>query len=113
MEIDTDKIVTKILERILEDKDLINKDEHGTVLWPEEYKETDSKEQLSSRVESGYVEFEIYKGESIRKDGYFCGSCSYWEDLSSQKDGHLGWCKKFQFSDRDYGCCNGWEAIHD
>jgi hypothetical protein len=42
MEIDTDKIVTKILERILEDKDLINKDEHGTVLWPEEYKETDS-----------------------------------------------------------------------
>lgn len=62
----------------------------------------------------GYVEKDEYhKPGKIRSDGYFCGSCKAFQHKPHTIGGLVtssdGWCQKYKFADRDYGCCGGWE----
>jgi hypothetical protein len=95
------------MQKLASEKEAINEHE-GHVIFPDEYLYTDTPSQLKVRVESGYVEFPEYGKEvDKRADGYFCGSCEYFEKHGM----HKGWCKKLKINDRDFGCCNRWEHI--
>jgi hypothetical protein len=72
--------------------------------------------ELEEMQEYGYVELpQFAKPGEIRNDGYFCGSCTWWEHkpntMPENPDEHDGFCKRYDFRDRDFGCCNGWEPV--
>lgn len=77
------------------------------------YSDGRSREELRRMRDAGYVEDPEYMNPVyMRTDGYFCGSCGAYENTPGnmpQNPGpHDGYCHKFNFRDRDYGCCNGW-----
>lgn len=72
-----------------------------------------SPEEVHEMKEYGYVELASFKENFIRKNGYFCGSCKWFEhkpmSMKENKSMNDGVCKRYSFRDRDFGCCNGWE----
>jgi len=72
-----------------------------------------SQEDLGKMKEHGYVESDNFAEEAIRDDGYFCGSCKWFDRQPNSIEGrsttHDGFCRRYQFQDRDYGCCGGWQ----
>jgi hypothetical protein len=66
-------------------------------------------EEVSTMKQVGYGEdWAFAKQGKIRRDGYFCGSCSAFKALGQGMGGHEGACLKYNFRDRDFGCCAGW-----
>lgn len=72
-------------------------------------------DEIKEMKEYGYVELDAFKREDRRADGYFCGTCQYYQakpySFSQNATRNDGLCIKFQFRDRDYGCCAAWEPI--
>lgn len=64
-----------------------------------------SPEEVARMKEYGYGEDPEFARGYIREDGYFCGSCKAFKSVPGT---HEGVCLKFNFRDRDYGCCAGW-----
>jgi len=65
---------------------------------------------VQKMVAAGYVEMKAFKGKSSRV-GYWCQSCPRMKEDPNGPTGY--YCDKFQFPDREHGCCGGWEAMPD
>lgn len=72
-----------------------------------------NEREVNEMKEYGYVEREQYAKASLRNDGYFCGTCKWFErkphTMPVKPSFHDGYCMRFAFRDTDYGCCGGWE----
>lgn len=61
------------------------------------------REQYSGlMIDAGYVEFPGYPTEKA----YCCGNCPSMADDKASPTGYT--CRKFQFPDKPFGCCDGW-----
>ncbi len=80
-----------------------------------------SKDDVEKMKKLGYVELDRFGRlrekmredvAEVRTDGYFCGSCPAFQlkpnTMPKNPGPHDGFCQKFKFPDRDYGCCSGW-----
>jgi hypothetical protein len=65
---------------------------------------------LQKMISAGYVEMKAFQGKASRV-GYWCESCPWMKEDPQGLTGY--WCAKFQFPDREYGCCGGWEPMPD
>lgn len=73
-----------------------------------------TEDEVEEMREYGYVELaEFARPGTTRTDGYFCGRCRVWEarpnTMPVNPGEHDGFCRKYGFKDRDFGCCSGWE----
>lgn len=75
--------------------------------------------EIKEMKEYGYVEVADFQPSVVAGNtlvetplGYFCGSCGAFESRPHTMPQAPcltdGFCRKFSFRDRAYGCCDGW-----
>ncbi len=68
--------------------------------------------EVKEMAEYHYDELPVFVGNATVDGGRNCGNCGAFESRPdtmpvnpSESD---GFCHKYNFKDRDYGCCDGW-----
>jgi len=71
--------------------------------------------EVNTAKSKGYMELPRFRGagDKCRTDGYFCGACKALKKaeftMTEHPSTHDGYCDKYNFRVRDYGCCGGYE----
>ena len=69
--------------------------------------------EIHEMREYGYVEVKAFAQDSEDGKGYYCKTCKWFaphpNTMPENPSKHDGFCQKFDFRDRAFGCCSGWE----
>jgi hypothetical protein len=71
-----------------------------------------SEHEVKEMKEYGYGEEPDYAASARKEAGFFCSSCAAFEHIPHSMPRNPGpgdgYCHKFSFRDRQWGCCQGW-----